>query len=69
MSRQGSALGLLPDLLHAEGCDGTEEMTCEPVLVPSTDEHMFYGQNGGVKIVVVLMAWCSECGAADWDWV
>jgi hypothetical protein len=63
MTREGSALfgGLLYDL-HADGCDGEERSTCQPVVVPepqpSEQTH---------RIEVVMMAWCPECHAAEWE--
>jgi len=60
MSRNGdSVFGLLHGL-HVDGCDGTEYTSCRPVVLggPSREpEH----------VEVVYMAWCGECGAADYE--
>lgn len=52
MTREGTWLSPL-DGLHAEECDGTEYSACRPVVA-------------GDYIEVVYMAWCGDCGAADW---
>lgn len=59
MSRSGSRLGLLHGL-HAGGCEGTEFSTCRPVVLDDPEDR-------GQKIEVVVMAWCEECGAAEWE--
>ncbi|WP_435062438.1 hypothetical protein [Halobaculum sp. EA56] len=61
MSRSGSQMLGLLHKLHAEGCDGQEYSTCRPV-VESTDATV-----PSEKIQVVFMAWCGECGAADYE--
>lgn len=68
MSRPGDHRGLL-DPLHASGCDGREFSTCRPVVVPSwgDEEPTYLGKDRGAEIVVIFMAWCEECGAADWE--
>ena len=68
MSRDGDRLGLLHGL-HAGGCDGTEYTACRPVVVPAgaRDEPAYYDAERGAEIVVVFMAWCEECGAAEWE--
>lgn len=60
MTRSGSTVGGLLHDLHADGCDGREFSTCRPVTLP--DER---GQSA--RIEVVLMAWCEECNAAEWE--
>lgn len=68
MSRTGSTLGLLYDL-HADGCDGTEYSACRPVVVPDSDGAYSDVERGGHRassVEVVIMAWCSECNAAEW---
>lgn len=56
-------MGLLDDL-HGTNCDGTEYSACRPVpnltklIKKDPDEPNFH---------VVYMAWCSECGAADYE--
>lgn len=69
MSRPGSHLGLLDDL-HASSCEGAEYSAMRPVVVPAgtSEEPTYMGMsNRGAEIEVVIMAWCSECGAADWE--
>jgi hypothetical protein len=68
VSRGGSRLGHLHGL-HAGGCDGQESSTCRPVVVPAGagDEPTYMGRDRGAEIVVVLMAWCEECNAAEWE--
>lgn len=68
MSLQGAHRGLL-DGLHASGCDGTEYSACRPVVVPAGGERepTYHDHDRGAEIVVVLMVWCSECDAADWE--
>jgi hypothetical protein len=69
MSRSGSRLGLL-DQLHAGGCDGQEYSACRPVVVPAgAFNEPTYADHAdrGADLVVVFMAWCGECGAADWE--
>lgn len=62
MSKQGSLqYGLLHDL-HADRCDGTEYSACRPVVYSPKDQP-------GDEWHVLYMAWCGECGAADWDFV
>lgn len=68
MGRSGSTMpgGLLYDL-HANGCDGTEYSACRPVVVPS-DEPVYHDHSDrGAEIEVVMMAWCAECHAAEWE--
>jgi hypothetical protein len=67
MSRDGSAMGGLLAYLHADGCsEDHEQMTCHPVFVPDGRERAYkYSERCG-SIEVVVMAWCPECGAADW---
>jgi len=69
VSRSGSNLGGLLYDLHADGCDGTEYSACRPVVVPAggREEPSYHGPERGGEIVVVLMAWCSECHAAEWE--
>lgn len=52
--------GLLDDL-HAPRCDGTEYSAVRPKLIPDID------REGGVRLGAIFMAWCGECGAADWE--
>lgn len=59
MSRDGDRLGLLYNL-HADACGGIEYSACRPVVLDDPDDR-------GQKIVVVVMAWCGECGAAEWE--
>ncbi|SHG77421.1 hypothetical protein [Halobaculum gomorrense] len=60
MSRNGSEFrGLLHDL-HADGCDGQEYSACRPVVREDPCEP-------GDRLDVVYMAWCGECGAADYE--
>lgn len=62
MSRTGdSMLGLIDDL-HAEGCPKQEFSTCRPVVRDDPEQP-------GDRVDVIYMAWCGNCGAADWDWV
>lgn len=67
MTRQGSEIGLLHGL-HASGCSGTEYSACRPVVVPS-DDPSFSDWDRGSDLEVIIMTWCSDCGAADWDFV
>lgn len=68
MGLKGSTHGLL-DGRHAHACEGTEYVACRPVVVPAgyDQEPTYLGQDGGAEIVVVLMVWCGECNAADWE--
>jgi len=59
MSRSGSTLGMLYDL-HADGCDGTEYSACRPVVRDDPEDR-------GQQIDVVMMAWCSDCNAAEFE--
>jgi hypothetical protein len=54
MTITGSNRGLL-DGLHASGCSGKEYSTCRPVATEDP------------TLTVVLMVWCGDCGAAEWD--
>lgn len=56
--RHGDHLGLL-DPLHSNGCEGTEYCALRPVQTPES-------ANG---FEVLYLAWCGECGAADWETV
>jgi hypothetical protein len=57
--------GLLYDL-HANGCDGTEYSACRPVVVPDKEGgHADFDRASTIE--VVMMAWCSECHAAEWE--
>jgi len=67
VSRSGSNLGGLLFDLHADGCEGTEHATMQTVVVPSHDEANYYGHGRGAEIEVVLMAWCDDCHAAEWE--
>lgn len=69
MSRPGSNLHSLLDELHASGCDGQEFINCRPVVVPAggNEEPTYFDRDRGAEIVVVVMEWCGECGAADWE--
>jgi hypothetical protein len=61
--------GLLYDL-HADGCDGTEYTACRPVVVPAgAHKEPTYADHSdrGARIEVVMMAWCPECHAAEWE--
>lgn len=61
MSRDGSNMNGLLRYLHADSCStDDEQMACQPVV---RDDHEDVGQ----RIDVVTMAWCPECGAADWE--
>lgn len=60
MTRNGSTMGGLLYQLHADGCDGREFSTCRPVVMDDPDDV-------GQTIEVVIMAWCEDCGAADWE--
>lgn len=61
MSLKGSELGGLLRYLHAEGCSSADEqMTCQPVVRDDPEDI-------GQRVDVVAMAWCEECGAADWE--
>jgi hypothetical protein len=57
--------GLLYDL-HADGCDGTVYTACRPVVVPD-QEGGYHDFERAATIEVVLMAWCAECHAAEWE--
>lgn len=59
MSRPGHRRGLLDDL-HADGCQGNEFTTCEPVVRDDPEDQ-------GDRVTVVVMEWCGNCGAADWE--
>jgi len=65
MSLEGSHTGLL-DTLHASGCDGTEYSACRPVINPQL---LADPDPEATPFWVIRMEWCSECGAADWDFV
>jgi hypothetical protein len=69
LSRPGSNLGGLLGELHAQGCDGNEYSACRPVVVPAGagEEPTYLGRDRGAQIVVVFLAWCCDCGAADWE--
>jgi hypothetical protein len=58
--------GLLYDL-HAEGCEGEERATCQPVVVPDHDQPTYHDHDRGARIEVVMMAWCTDCHAAEWE--
>lgn len=60
MSRPGNTLGLLHGL-HADNCDGKEYSTARPVVVPNPQTER------GAEIEVVIMGWCGDCGAAEWE--
>jgi len=62
VSRNGSVLGGLLRQLHADGCNGREFSTCRPVVVPIEEP-----SERSHRLEVVYMAWCEECGAADWE--
>lgn len=64
MSRDGDRLGLLHGL-HAGDCAGTEYTACRPVVVPDK-EGGYADFDRAATIEVVIMAWCGECGAAEW---
>lgn len=59
MSRPGHHRGL--GQLHASGCDGNEAATCRPIVLPAPDTER------GATLEVVVMGWCVECGAADYE--
>jgi hypothetical protein len=59
VSRPGHRRGLLYDL-HASGCDGSEFAKCAPVVMDDPEDR-------GQKVEVVVMEWCGNCGAADWE--
>lgn len=70
MSRSGTNIGGLLYDLHADGCDGTEYSACRPVVVPAggREEPSYWdAADRGAQIEVVFMAWCSDCGAAEWE--
>lgn len=67
MTRNGTTLGLLHQL-HASGCDGQEYVTLHPVVVPD-EEGPHHDFDRAASIEVVIMAWCGECHAAEWDLV
>lgn len=54
--RHGHYKSLL-DPLHADGCDGTEYSAVRPVRTPESAD----------GFEVLYLAWCGECGAADWE--
>lgn len=64
MTREGSNIGGLLRGLHGSECAGQEYSTCRPVpnvrARDDPDETPFY---------VLYMAWCGECGAAEWDFI
>lgn len=69
MSLQGHRLGLLHGL-HAGDCSGSEYSTCRPLVVPAgAYDEPTYADHGdrGARLEVVYMAWCGECGAADYE--
>lgn len=60
MALHGSHHGLL-DEKHATGCDnGTEYSAMRPVVVDDPE-------HPGETIVVMLMEWCGDCSAADYE--
>lgn len=68
MSRDGSTMGGLLAYLHADGCsEDHERMACQPVVVPDGQEPTYHDRERGARIEGVAMAWCPECGAADWE--
>ena len=52
----------LLDPLHKRGCDGTEYSACRPVATGRDDVEV-------PTFEVVYVAWCGECGAADYETV
>lgn len=58
MALDGSHEGLL-DGRHAPGCDGQEYSACRPVMKDDPRR--------SPEIVVVLMVWCGDCSAADYE--
>lgn len=71
MSRRGHRLGLLDDL-HATGCEREEVIECQPLAVPAgawNEPSYADHADRGAEIVVVVVEWCEECGAADWELV
>lgn len=60
MSLEGTHFTGLLRTLHAEGCDRPEVVVCRPVVLPPVEYE-------SPSIEVVRMAWCEDCGAADWE--
>jgi len=46
--------------LHVDNCDGQPHTDCAPVVRDNPDGR-------GELVEVVVMEWCSICGAADWE--
>lgn len=63
MTRSGTVSTSLLDGLHASGCvDGKEYSTCQAITVDDPEDR-------GETFHVILMQWCGDCGAAEWDFV